>query len=299
MDKQKLDAEQLAALIDGRLDSRERAQVLAALGAADADTAAAFADAAAIVNELEPVRTAAGAVRFGDRAARRWQWLAASALAAAVITAAVLLRYGSDRTGYGLPAGPDVYAEAVNVVGSMEPASSLWANRGSGAEGTVQSQIRAVRIGASITDLSLALRSGDTAALAITSEIIRNVATLAGSGPSTSRYQELRAQLLDKSPSAVETSHSAAQSAASVAGLPQTCLGAWLEAVRLAARQNDSGFFARNRIEMPKAHAFDTVTMSRSERATLDRLRTLLMSMSATSIDVYQAATNLLAALTT
>jgi len=298
VDERKLDPERLAALIDGRLSSRERAKALASL-AADGDTAEAFADAAAVVNELEPLAVTPKVERFGSGSARRWRWPLLGAVAASIVLAAMLLRPSSKSARLDSIPPLEAYAEAVTSGGVTAPASTLWANRGSEGGATVGSHMRAARIGASITDLSLALRSRDTGALAATDEIIRNLSKLAGSGPAIARYQQLRAQLLNGSTPASETSRDAARSAASVAGPASTRFGAWLEAVRVAASRNDSAFFVHNKSVMPDTRELDAVPMSPTERATFERLRALLVSATMNSAEVFQRATILLAALAT
>lgn len=90
-----IDAEKLAALMDGRLGERERAEFLARLAASD-EAVEVHADAAAAVSEAEAEEAKVLPLAPPARRAGRWRnpgprWLAAAAILAGVAVGGPLL----------------------------------------------------------------------------------------------------------------------------------------------------------------------------------------------------------------
>ena len=173
------DDERLAALLGGRLDGPEREELLAHLLAND-DDYHVFADTAAILQQAEeeeaaqpqrsevrvdhhpPVRTT-----LQPSARPGWRrWKAPRVIVPAVLVGLVVLV-----TGRGLftPAAPGV----LSVAASLEPsrqggpdglqAPVFEGTRGGGADGS-EDERTAVRAGATLMDLAVAVQAGDTAA---------------------------------------------------------------------------------------------------------------------------------------
>ena len=86
-----LGAEELAALLDGKLDQSRRAELLARLGSSE-EALEAYANASAVVNELEAGDTTRSTApsKLTGRAPRRvprWSWMAIAAALAGIAVA--------------------------------------------------------------------------------------------------------------------------------------------------------------------------------------------------------------------
>ncbi len=231
-----IDSERLAAFIDGKLGRAERQALLAQLASADDETLATFADALAVHGDLKhatPVR-------------RPWMhWNRAAGLAAA---AAVVAAVG---VGYVWRASRDLGDDPTRFVDFVEgatvgsPAMRLWTTRGGGSDQRVAGEALAIRIGASITDLSLTATARDTTARAIVASIISTLGQVDGSTNAIAKYRQLEGELRAGARPREGQLRDAARSAALAAGGPATSAGAWMQAARVAAAQHDRSFFTR------------------------------------------------------
>ncbi len=245
------DAERLAALLDGRLDERQRAEAVERLASSD-DEFEAFVDALAVTRELEAEEEAAGVTPLRPRARRRWwqrpggQW---AAIAAVLVGLALLPALWSRSRDPGTD-DPARFAAQLSPEDTGLPAGwnpSPWGTtRGPGDPLTPEA--RAVRLGALLTELEVVVRARDTAAARVAARIVGLLEGVRGGALATAPYRELGgragepperlAPLLEEGREGV---------AAAVADVEHLELGAWAEAGRIAARRRDAEFF-RSRV---------------------------------------------------
>ena len=231
-----IDPERLAALIDGRLDPKARADVLEELDASP-EAIEVFADAATVQCEMES---------SGKRKAARWRrgpvfWAAlAAALAFAVVTPLVW------RGSRARPVDPlELAMRLKGRVGSgFVLREGPWdVTRGGGA-GAVTPTGVAVRVGARLVDLAVLAQAGDSAAAAsVALEIgallrgapVAGVGEMAFGNIATTRTAKGQ---LTQLPGAARAAEAAVDAEALRAG-------AWLEAAYLAAASGDEAFFGQ------------------------------------------------------
>ncbi|MGZ8377068.1 MAG: hypothetical protein ACXW0Z_07465, partial [Gemmatirosa sp.] len=241
MSHETIDAERLAALLDGRLDARERAAVLAELAVAPedaevlADAIAALPPAAGGVVQLE-----SASARPAHRAWRRgWPvWAAAAAVLLIVAVPTLRTRDGA------APVDPTSAASALEDGGlPVAWEGRPWARvRGvvdEGAEGAI-----GVRIGARLTDLSLATRGRDSAAAGIARDVIALADRLGGARTSTADVYDVIARDGAAADVSAERLRGAARDLATRAPDGSVEIGAWLEAARVAVARRDRRFLA-------------------------------------------------------
>ncbi len=256
-----IDPERLAALLDGRLSRAERAELLSRL--ADSDSMLeAYADAVAVVNELEPGR-------------RRWlpptRWVAIAAVLAGVALAPWLWTRArsADRDDPGrfvallasragaLPAGWDA-----NPWGSVR-----------GSDQPLTAGARAARLGARLVDLELAVRRRDTAAAAVAADIGALLGGVPAAGPVGAMYREIGVRA-GAAPEELEPLLARAGSAAArLAGAPLVQLGAWVEAARIAATVQDGAFFQARQSRTTLAQAGSLSGLPEPARAAIGRVQ--------------------------
>jgi len=257
------DDERLAAFLDGRMDTRRREEMLAHLTGSEEDRAV-LAATAAILRQLEeadvpgregvpaageePGDTAGGVVPLAARRRRRAPFLGWVALAAVLVGVALI-------TGRALRPRASIADEPVRLAARLEHGAQglptgwterrPWGSaRGDDSGGTPSPGERwatAVRAGAMLVDLSVAVEARDAAATRVLAVqlaarfdpqggrggALRGIADGAGESPERLRpligeATERIARRLD--PDALR-------------------LGAWTEAARLAAARQDAGFF--------------------------------------------------------
>src|SRR5687768_8019818 len=197
MNPERIDAETLAAFLDGKLEASERARVLRIL-AENPEASEAFADAAhavAALNTDAEGRSDAAVVPIA-RAVRRRGWLVAiPALIAAGIAAVVVLpRLGDNDLA---PAALAARLTTVPGPGDGSLAGRFGAEwdqpgwsvtRGEGSE--VPAPSRAFRLGARATDVEIALRAQDTTALRlVAADLVRLVSGVDGGNAAAAQYQ--------------------------------------------------------------------------------------------------------------
>jgi hypothetical protein len=221
---QHIDPERLAALIDGRLGKAEATALRRQLAASDDDALSVFADAIAVTRALTPDHAAPTPIR-SSAGWRRLRWVVP--LAAAASLAAIIIwkpRYAPSDFAASVPAG---------ATASLGPA---WGElRGSGER--VSDAVRAVRIGALLTDLEVDRRAGARViepAMAIASLLdqanggsvvaasFRSVAADSVQTISPARAKELGSRTLD------------------LVDADRAAVGSYLEALRLATASGDS-----------------------------------------------------------
>ncbi len=249
MSEPRIDPEQLAALLDGRLDERQRAEVMAQL-AKSPDALEAYADAVAIAAELEGGAAGGGGAEViplrqpgrprGFRVAR-WQWLAAAAVIAGVALTPLVWRSPSDADA----SDPGRFVDALaNENAGLPPG---WNGRPWSATRSVTDPLtpeaRAVRVGVGLVDLELAVRARDTAAAQFAAEIAALLDGIPASGPVIAVYREVGRR---SGQSPMELKPLLARGGASairLAGENAAELGALFEAARVASSRRDTEFF--------------------------------------------------------
>lgn len=247
MSDSRIDAERLAALLDGRLDAREREQVMRELAESD-DGRAVLADAAAIARELEqeggtpamPDAPRAPVLPFRRPEARRSWWSGGRVLlVAAGLAGVALVPRAVTRVGDGTPAA------AALVVG-LPPGAvppSPWPVLRDAAQTTVMSpRGRAVRLGARMLDVHLLAAARDAGAATAAGDVER---LLLANPPLTGAPIDLYRAMAAGSPVDAARLDASWETIADLAGEEDVRYGAWLEAARVSALRRDVAFFAR------------------------------------------------------
>ncbi len=256
-----IDPERLAALLDGRLSRAERSELLSRLASSD-PTLEAYADAAAITNELQPGQ-------------RRWlppmRWIAIAAMLAGVALAPWLWmrvrRANRDEPGRfvallasradDLPAGWD---------------ASPWGSV-RGADEPLTAGARAGRLGARLVDLELAVQRRDTAAASVAADVGALLEAVPAAGPVGAMYRDIGARA-GAAPSDLDPLLAQAGSAAArLAGPDLVQLGAWAEASRIAAATHDAAFFEARPSRAMLARASALPGLTEPARAAIARLQ--------------------------
>jgi hypothetical protein len=247
-----VDPEQLAALLDGRLDQAARKKLLEKISASDADlevfASAAFAMEGAEVtaSSLATDNASRDVVDNGARSTRRRRWRPAGfgMIAAAVLAVVVVPLLGRARR----PTIEDPARHAAGLRGFARgvPANSWsippWAAR-RGAAVSLPEDVRDARIGALLTDLEMAIAQADTSSGSIAAAIaeLLESSDAPGVGPIAGQYRDA-ANVLRSNPRATDLGEARA---ALVEVLRSVSVdeGAWAEAARLAAIQHNAPFF--------------------------------------------------------
>ena len=238
-------AERLAALLDGRLDARRRDELVAELAASE-DDFDAYADAVAITAELEgaipgaaPVHAAPEVTPIHAAPSRRHRlaprWLALAALLAGVALAPWLwTRFAADRGG--------LVAVRADALPSGWDASPWGTTRG--ASDPLTPQARAVRLGARLVDVELAVRGRDPAASQLATETAMLLEGIPGAAPAAALYRQV-AQRAGGPPQRLQPLlEQGREVVPRMAGEKWVKLGAWVESARIAAAIRDRDFFA-------------------------------------------------------
>jgi hypothetical protein len=250
------DAERLAALMDGRLDERQRHELLERLSLSEEDLQV-LADAGAITHEMEeedlaatPAEAAKGAEGIPPshtrrRPARYRRWLPVAAVLAGIAVTGVYVGANDAELARSPVSVVDRLSDAkLPPPKDFRPAPWPGARGGADRAGRFAA---GVRIGAGLTDLQLAAARGDPALGTYADEVaeLLNEARLApkeaafyeGLSPRRGAPRAVSERGLKKHAAAV----AAATDSAAVA------LGAWAQAARLAAVRRDTAFFDRTR----------------------------------------------------
>lgn len=268
----RLDPQELAALLDGRLDAARRAELLAQI--ADSDEAAeVLADAAALAGGAARSETPTGAGRGlpGSVVARV---LLAAAVLAVLLVPAVIVR---TRTGGG--DGPSRY---VTLLGSAATLPAAWNGapwpRSRGAAPRADRGAMAVRLGARLVDLELALRAGDGRAAGLATEAAAMLEPVPAAQPTAALFRAVARQAdapdVDRA-SLLRTLRRGSASARDLVGAEAVGLGGWVEAARVAAARHDAGFLrsGASRAALRRAAA---LARAESARGGLEDVRRLI-----------------------
>lgn len=303
MKEPKIDSERLGALLDGRLQGRDRAELLARLEQSDEDYEV-FADAASLLAELEeeavvaPAPVAGGAAaappvavveegviplrpRGSGRMAPRplVRWLALAAAVAAVALTPVLW----SRLRAPEPADPARLVAILNEPDAGLPAgwinSRPWGTtRGLGDPLTLEA--RSVRLGALLVDLELAVRAREAEGTSrLAGEVVgllqggRDGEGVRASGLVTAVYDDI-ASRAGETPETLD--EPLAEGRAAVMALTEAehvRLGAWVEAARIAAVRRDAEFFRSRDTRAALDHAAELLAANEPAQAAVERIR--------------------------
>jgi len=221
----------IAALLDGRLTSQERQELLTELSASD-EWRWVLADAA---------RLAAPVPQVVRRSTPAWFRPALAIAASVVVVVGAGLWFRGQRDGAG-----GVLATLNRLQG---PLPAGWSDRpwssNRGASGPTTDHGRAVRVGVTLADLHLAIANRDTAAtIALLTQSESLLADVAGS---SLLLGSLRALAVDSRRVAAERTAAEDEvfrEVAKLVGDAGASQGAWLEMARLAAIERDGRFFS-------------------------------------------------------
>jgi hypothetical protein len=231
MNDARLDTETLAAFLDGKLDPSERTRVLRIL-ADHPEQYEVFADAARAAGALAETPV----VPIDAARRRRWAVPVAAAVAAGIAAAVFLPRRNA---AVDTPAALATAFEAVTVTGNGSLALRLGANWDQpgwsvtrGVTG-IAARMTAFRLGARATDVEIAIKARDSAALRLVgAELVDLVASHEAGAAVAAAYREVVAAGLDGSAEA------RARAASQVRELLSEGLwfdlGVWAEAARVA-----------------------------------------------------------------
>ena len=103
-------------------------------------------------------------------------------------------------------------------------------------------EARAIRIGARLTDLTIALQAGDTVAPQIAAGVVALLDPIPASAPASSIFHAIANPNATKRDREHLLSQGTA-AATALAGRRSVSLGAWLEAARIASSRHDAAFF--------------------------------------------------------
>ena len=278
MNRPPMDHERIAALMDGRLEGRDRDEALASLAAADDDALGAYADAAAVLRELEAEDAAAAPPPAVDAKVipfRRRARPGAPLLALAAGLAAVALGIGGwwARGGTG-PGDPGRYAARLEARGIPTGWNgSPWAATRA-ADAPLAPRARAVRLGARLTDLEVAAAVGDAASTRrAAAEAATRRGALPAAGPASSVYAEVRGRAGEPAAALAPLLARGRRTAARLAGEEGVALGAWAEAARLAAARHDAAFFRARESRAALGRAARMDVLPAEARAAVGRLQ--------------------------
>jgi hypothetical protein len=234
MDHLEPEAERIALLLEGRLTGKDRARLVSTLAHAEEGTLDAFADAAALVSELESA-SATKSPRFSP-----WRrHPALMAVAAALILAAPIALLA--RRMSTMSATPDPSAFAFGLSSAERARHVAWPVT-RGAPGSVDESAQAARMGFLITDLQVAARARDTAARGYALALAELADDRPGGAAAAAVLRRIAAASpIDSSlPSRIAV---ATRGAAALSDARRVALGAWVEAARAAAASHDLRFF--------------------------------------------------------
>lgn len=292
-------AERLAALLDGRLDAHRRDELLTELAASE-DDFDAYADAVAITAELEGAAPEVKPIRTGpevtpiqaepevtqtrvtaevmpiDAAPSRRRGLAPRWMAIAAVLAGIALapwlwtRYAGGRG--------DLVAVEADALPPGWNASPWGVTRG--ANDGLTPEARAVRLGARLVDVELAVRGRDpaTAQLATETAMLLEGIPDAPAAPAAAIYRQVARRAGEHAERLRPLLEQGREVVPQMAGEEGVRLGAWLESARIAAANRDRGFFASRATRSQWERMARDSSLDPAAQAAAERVQTALGS---------------------
>ncbi|MGH7617938.1 MAG: hypothetical protein ACREPM_11970 [Gemmatimonadaceae bacterium] len=232
---ERLDPNRLAALIDGRLSTRDRDAALARI-AESPDDMEVMADVLAVAAELDgdviDIRSRAPGRGRAPRS-HYIRWLVAAAVVLAVALP-VMMRRGASPSGIA-------YA---TLLSSRTPLAPGWdtpdwsATRGS--SDAIKERARAVRVGAVTSAIDIAIARHDSATPPLARQAAALLVDVPGASDVVTTYRTMAASGAPVAPEEARRARDRARSMVTTWAFDE---GAWLEAARIAAVDRDSAFF--------------------------------------------------------
>ena len=247
MNKPMPDAERIAALLDGRLDERQRAEVLAQLASSE-EAFDAFVDAAAVAPELMPRGSQAsvsgprlrGRTNGWRRPGGRWLALAA------VLAGMAVIPWSWARMGRADAGSGEQFAVLLADAGTGLPKGwdgEPWSTMRGSSDGLAP-RARAIRLGARLVDLELAARAGDRLTTGVTATDVAVLAEgLPAGGVVGAAHRDIARRAGEPATRLGPALAAGRVAAAKLAGEDLVALGAWLEAARIAAARRNADYF--------------------------------------------------------
>lgn len=241
--KSTTEAERIAALLDGRLEERERADLLAHLATSD-DAYEAFVDAAAVTRELEGGESGTDNVislpairRAPGRWTSRTGWFALAAVIAGVAVLPFLQtsirepQYGDPGRFVGMLKSDDA---------GLPPGwnGRPWTTT-RGASDPLTPRARAVRLGARLVDLELGVRAQDSSVAVLAAEIAALLEDIPASGAVAATYRDFQKSRAERPMELQSTLEQGRVGVARLAGEEPVEWGAWLEGARISLARGD------------------------------------------------------------
>lgn len=277
-----IDAERLAALLDGRLDERDRADLLARL-ASSPDDLEVFADAVAVMAELEERGEEKGIERLRPPShAPRWparRWLALAAVLGTVAVAPLL---------WTRVRPPDIRDPARFVAllpGDRPGLPERWDSRPwpstRSASGPLTEDARAARVGALLVDLELAVPVHDPAVSELSGEIATLLDEVPAAGPVAATFHEIARSADEPGARLQPLLDRERPEAVRLVGAEMAALGAWAEAGRIAAVRRAPGYFRTRASRTALDRAAQLPGLPAPARSALERVREAVAGESA------------------
>lgn len=302
MTKPTMDAERLAALLDGRLSAADREALLAELANSDealevlADAIAVSEEASADTGDADDEADATVVPLRPRRSPGVW----GAALAVAAVLALLLAApWITQRFRGAEPAGPAQVA--MLLTGAPTSMPDEWNRRpwtaARSPEDPLTPEARSVRLGAVLLELEVAARAGDEGAARLSEEAALLLAGFPGAGPAASIYRTVAGRLADAPAEAAALLPEGEAAALAIADAERVRIGAWLQGARMAAARHDAAFF-RTRATGAAIERLESLSAGAEEAEQLQRIRRALDAEDAPDwTDIQSAATDLLARL--
>lgn len=273
------DPERLAALLDGRLSEAQRAELLELLASSD-DAFEAYVDAIAVAQELEETSDAQEDVLPLHQAprtrGRHWpdgRWLALAAMLVGITL--IPLLWSKQRTPDLSDPGQFVTLLEAERAGLPPGWNSRPWSTTRGAGDPLTPQTRAVRVGARLTDLELAVRARDAASTALlAAEIATLLQDVPASGPLAAVYREIERRAGEPSERLEPLLQQGRDSVAQILGEDFVALGAWAEAARVAVARRDEAFFRSRTTAAVVSYIMEHASLDANVRGSVDRIQT-------------------------
>ena len=279
--------ERLAALLDGTLTGQDRERVLKQL-AQSPDDVALLANAAAALRDIEgePESQPKTPARVGEPVPLTWRRKANVRVligAAATILVVAGGTWLAIRRTSGAALGPAQYVAMLDDSSDRLPRDwngQPWTARRSAQDLAVSPRARAVRLGARLVDLQVAVGTSDSATATIAADIARLVAGLPVSTAISERFANIGSRA-GETPERLQPDVDAAANAVRIAaGERHVDLGSWLEAARLAAVRRDAAYFRHGTSQSVLGELARDSTATPETRTTAERVRSTVGAQS-------------------